>query len=44
VTVDHVIVRSGRSLATITFANSTEATPIETIDEVAAIVAERLPA
>lgn len=44
VTVDHVIVRSGRSLATITFANSTEATPIETIDQVGAIVAERLPA
>ncbi len=44
VTVDHVIVRGGRSLATITFANSTQATPIETIDEVVAIVAERLPA
>jgi hypothetical protein len=43
VTVDHVIVRSGRSLATIRFVNSTEATPIETIDEVAAIVAGRLP-
>lgn len=43
VTVDHVVVRSGRSLATITFANSTEATPIENIDEITAIVAERLP-
>jgi hypothetical protein len=43
VTVDHVIVRSGRSLATITFANSTEATPVETIDAITAVVAERLP-
>jgi hypothetical protein len=44
VTVDHVIVRSGRSLATITFANSAEATPVETIDAINAVVAERLPA
>jgi hypothetical protein len=44
VTVDHVLVRSGRSLATITFANSAEATPVETIDAITAVVAERLPA
>jgi hypothetical protein len=44
VTVDHVIVRSGRSLATITFTNSTEPTPVESIDAVTAVVAERLPA
>lgn len=44
VTVDHVIVRSGRSLATITFANSTAATPVESIDAITAVVAERLPA
>jgi hypothetical protein len=43
VTVDHVIVRSGRSLATITFANSAEATPVESIDAITAVVAERLP-
>lgn len=43
VTVDHVIVRSGRSLATITFANSTEVTPVESIDAVIAVAAERLP-
>jgi hypothetical protein len=44
VTVDHVLVRSGRSLAMITFANSAEATPVETIDATTAVVAERLPA
>lgn len=43
VTVDHVIIRSGRSLATITFANSTEPTPVENIDAITAVVAERLP-
>ena len=43
VTVDHVIVRSGRSVATITFANSTEPTPAESIDAITAVVAERLP-
>ncbi len=43
VTVDHVVVRSGRSLATITFANSTDATSVESIDAVTSAVAERLP-
>jgi hypothetical protein len=43
VTVDHVIVRSGRSLATITFVNSAEVTPVESIDAITAVVAERLP-
>ncbi len=44
VTVDHVIVRSGRTLTTLTFENRTEPTPVETIDGVTALVAERLPA
>lgn len=44
VTADHVMVRSGRSLATITFASSAEATPVETIDSITAVVAERLVA
>jgi hypothetical protein len=43
VTVDHVLVRSGRSLSTIAFVNSTEATPVESIDAITAVVAERLP-
>ena len=43
VTVDHVIVRSGRSLATFTFVNAAEATTVEAIDEVTALIAERLP-
>lgn len=42
VTIDHVVVRSGRSLATITFSSSAAATPVESIDEVTALVAERL--
>ncbi len=42
-TVDHVLMRSGRSLSTLTISNSTEATPVETIDGYTAIVAERLP-
>ncbi len=44
VTVDHVIVRSGRSLATVTFSSSAEPTALEALDEVTAVVAERLPA
>ena len=43
VTIDHVVVRSGRSLATVTFSSSAAATPVETIDEVTALIAERLP-
>jgi hypothetical protein len=43
VTVDHVIVRSGRSVATLTFTSST-ATTVEAIDAVTSVVAERLPA
>ena len=43
VTVDHVIVRSGRSLATVTFVSAAEATTVEAIDEVTALIAERLP-
>lgn len=44
VTVDHVIVRSGRSLSTLTFSTSAAATTVEAIDAVTAVVAERLPA
>ena len=44
VTVDHVVARSGRSLATITFEGRVEATRIETIDEVTAVAAAKLPA
>ncbi len=44
VTIDHVVVRNGRSLATVTFSSSAAATPVETIDEVTALIAERLPA
>ena len=43
VTIDHVVVRNGRSTATITFSSSAAATPVETIDEVTALIAERLP-
>ena len=42
-TVDHVLVRSGRSLATISFEARVEATPVETIDEIAAAAAALLP-
>jgi hypothetical protein len=42
VTVDHVVVRAGRALASLTFENRTEATPVETIDEFTALAAERL--
>ena len=44
VTIDHVVVRRGRSLASLTFDNRTEATPVETIDQYTALIAERLPA
>lgn len=43
-TVDHVVVRSGRTLTTFTFENRTEATPVETIDEITALAAAGLPA
>ena len=44
-TVDHVLVRSGRSLATISFEARVEATPVETIDEMTtAAAAALLPA
>jgi hypothetical protein len=42
VTIDHVVVRSGRALADLTFENRAEVTPVETIDEITALVAERL--
>ena len=42
VTIDHVIVRSGRALASLTFENRAGATPVETIDEITAIIASRL--
>lgn len=42
VTIDHVVVRSGRALVSLTFENRAEATPVETIDEFTALVAERL--
>lgn len=42
VTIDHVVVRSGRALTSLTFENRAEATPVETIDEFTALVAERL--
>lgn len=44
VTVDHVVVRTGRALASLTFENRTEATPVETIDEFTALAADRLSA
>ena len=44
VTVDHVVVRSGRALAMLTFENGTEATPVETIDQFTALAASRLTA
>ena len=44
VTIDHVVVRSGRSLASLTFENRTEATAVETIDEFTALAAAGLSA
>jgi hypothetical protein len=43
-TVDTVVVRSGRSLSTLTFTSVAEPTAVETIDSVTAVVADRLPA
>ena len=42
-TVDHVFARSGRSLASLTFEARLEATTVETIDEITAAAASRLP-
>ncbi len=42
ITVDHVLVRAGRSLASFTFENRTAETTVETIDEFTAIAATRL--
>ena len=42
-TVDHVFVRSGRSLASLTFEARVEATTVETIDGITAAAASRLP-
>ena len=44
VTIDHVVVRNGRSLTTITFASIAAPTTVESIDAVTAVAAERLPA
>jgi hypothetical protein len=43
-TVDLVVVRSERSLAVLTFENSVEPTPVETIDSITAVAAALLPA
>ena len=42
-TVDHVFARTGRSLASLTFEARVEATAVETIDEITAAAASRLP-
>jgi hypothetical protein len=42
VTIDHVLIRSGRSIVTLTFENSAEATPVETIGAVAGAAVARL--
>lgn len=44
VTIDHVVVRSGRALASLTFESQAGATPVETIDAVTGAVATRLAA
>lgn len=44
VTVDHVLVRSGRSLALLSFENSVEPTAVETIDQINTTAAGLLPA
>ena len=44
ITVDHVVVRSGRSIASLTFEGRVEATPVETIDSITTPAASRLPA
>ncbi len=42
-TVDQVFTRVGRSLAVVTFEGRSEPTAVETIDEIAAVAASRLP-
>ena len=42
-TIDQVVVRAGRSLASIAFEGRLEATPVETIDAIIAAAASRLP-
>lgn len=44
VTVDHVIARSGRSIAALTFEGRSEPTAVETIDAITEPAASRLPA
>ena len=44
VTIDHVVVRNGRSLTTMTFTSTAAPTTVESIDAVTAVAAERLPA
>ena len=44
ITVDHVVVRSGRSIAALTFEGRAEATAVETIDSITEPAASRLPA
>jgi hypothetical protein len=44
ITVDHVIARSGRSIAALTFEGRAEATAVETIDSITEPAASRLPA
>lgn len=44
ITVDHVVARSGRSIAALTFEGRVEATSVETIDSITEPAASRLPA
>ena len=44
ITVDHVVVRSGRSIAALTFEGRAEPTAVETIDSITEPAASRLPA
>jgi hypothetical protein len=44
ITVDHVVARSGRSIAALTFEGRAEATTVETIDAITGSAASRLPA
>lgn len=44
VTIDHVLVRGDRAVASLTFENRAAATPVETIDGLTAVVATRLGA
>ncbi|MGB0112434.1 MAG: hypothetical protein WBP59_04385 [Ilumatobacteraceae bacterium] len=44
VTVDHVLTRTGRSVSIVAFEGLVAETPVETIDELNAVAASRLPA